>query len=276
MAKNTPPLPTRCIFCGKTGVTKEHVWGKWLLKEFPHIPNATNDQTKIDLTGARIGGPNQLHVVPTVKKRQGHPLTRQVRVVCKTCNGGWMGELQSKARSSLVSLIKKPFASYVSASDQLNLVRWITMVAMTTEFTDVPSVSISAEDRAYFMKHRVPPVNSWAIWIGAYSGKDWAFAFHHEAFGVYSREVAATIHGTPKPNTQVTILGLGEFCAHIFSSPTVTQYGLTGPSANKLVGIWPLRDSDIAWPPAGGINSDRDLWELASALERALSSLPNA
>src|SRR5215469_2737801 len=87
--------PKQCVFCGTPGVTKEHVWGKWLK---PYIP-----RTMINYRKFHVSQDGQ---IPDVKEelRAGDPRSLSVKCVCRTCNGGWMGDLQEAAKPVMIPL----------------------------------------------------------------------------------------------------------------------------------------------------------------------------
>src|SRR6476620_8475983 len=92
----------KCIFCGGTGLSKEHVWSKW--------------------THPYIGGlPKRDHYRAVIRSSRGTPKTRRtqstkdytdsvskirLRVVCeRRCNNGWMGKLDAAAQPLLKPLV---------------------------------------------------------------------------------------------------------------------------------------------------------------------------
>jgi hypothetical protein len=82
-----------CVFCGRTPVTREHLWPDWLRREaglregfeFRIEQDADGVQTR-DIT----------FTTP--------PFTQVARAVCANCNGGWMSEIEAKrSRSCRIS-----------------------------------------------------------------------------------------------------------------------------------------------------------------------------
>jgi hypothetical protein len=84
-----------CISCGLTASprSKEHVFAQWLL-EFLDA-----SRLRIGLFREKLDGSNEPH-------RQEIELDSfRLNRVCKSCNGGWMWQLESEAKPVLQALI---------------------------------------------------------------------------------------------------------------------------------------------------------------------------
>ncbi|MBG1270298.1 hypothetical protein [Nostoc sp. WHI] len=87
----------KCIFCGSTDVSKEHIFPKWLKPFFDksifdstlHI-SANDTEDLLDFLRSGVEG----------HKESSHGYTTQM--VCKQCNNTWMSNLENKAKSILV------------------------------------------------------------------------------------------------------------------------------------------------------------------------------
>jgi hypothetical protein len=84
-------MPRACIFCGGTPVTEEHVWPYWLNDELPALEETT-------FTLERVGKETRVW--------RGKPASATVAVVCKSCNNGWMSDLESASAPLLIPLIR--------------------------------------------------------------------------------------------------------------------------------------------------------------------------
>lgn len=114
-------LKRRCIFCdGKlTGCrAKEHIIPAWLLQ---HL-QITKDEL---LVGVARSSDNRIlsrRRVPTGNFVEGR--------VCEKCNGGWMSNLESKAKSLVVQLIAGRQNLFALGNDDRTLfARWATKTA---------------------------------------------------------------------------------------------------------------------------------------------------
>jgi hypothetical protein len=121
------PRPQRfCIFCGRPGLTREHVWADWLKK---YIPKNEINHTSFSAT---------LHPTRSDfrrKKVAGDLRSRRLRVVCRSCNNGWMSRLQERAKPLLLPLIKGESTAFTYDEQEL-LAAWITMSIMVAEQFD--------------------------------------------------------------------------------------------------------------------------------------------
>lgn len=81
----------KCVFCGGTDLSKEHIFAQWLLKELGIMDNA------VKMTHAGFVG--------EISNRQ-HPFSKLVNgLVCKRCNNGWMSDLEGKCQQHIINLM---------------------------------------------------------------------------------------------------------------------------------------------------------------------------
>jgi hypothetical protein len=80
-----PQQVGRCIFCGGRGLTKEHVWPKWLRGALD--PSITTPRHFYSTSGF---GRRRSYT-----HRSGSIESRRMRIVCERCNTGWMSRLQN-------------------------------------------------------------------------------------------------------------------------------------------------------------------------------------
>ena len=70
-----------------------------------------------------------------MRTRSGEPQSGRLRVVCASCNNGWMSDLQQEAKPHLLPLIKGE-TYLLHRNDQKTLAAWIAMFAMVAEHVD--------------------------------------------------------------------------------------------------------------------------------------------
>lgn len=81
-----------CVFCGNTNLSKEHIFAQWLLKEL----NIFNND--VLMTHANIAG------MPISNRK--HAFSKLVnRLVCETCNNGWMSQLEGDCQNHIINLM---------------------------------------------------------------------------------------------------------------------------------------------------------------------------
>ncbi|TJZ93688.1 hypothetical protein [Actinacidiphila oryziradicis] len=98
-----------CVFCDGTPLTKEHTLPKWLKSAF-----------------RGDAGSRALHVRGTESTQIQHvadAFNATVKIVCATCNNGWMSGLENGVRSFLPDLINGR-AAELTQQDQNALASW--------------------------------------------------------------------------------------------------------------------------------------------------------
>ena len=81
----------KCVFCGNTDLSKEHIFAQWLLKELGILDNT------VKMTHAGFAG--------EISNRQ-HPFSKLVNgLVCKSCNNGWMSDLEGQCQHHIINLM---------------------------------------------------------------------------------------------------------------------------------------------------------------------------
>lgn len=157
--------PKRCIFCGSDDkLTSEHIFGEWTKRYLPKTHNKHEFQdTRVPLPG--------VHEYSEPKIRAGDPILSQVRVVCGSCNSGWMSGLQSRAIPVLTPLFDGRFW-HLDANVQTTIAAWAAMATMTSEFLarDPQKIVVSQSERVWLKDNLTAPSN-WRIWIGRYRRK---------------------------------------------------------------------------------------------------------
>src|SRR5258708_35950658 len=88
----------KCIFCSKTGLTKEHLWPVWAT---PLLGNSRAEKHTEQLFTTQ--NPVQTGL-PRTKAKPGHLRTNKLRVVCGGCNSAWMRALECAVQRMLTAL----------------------------------------------------------------------------------------------------------------------------------------------------------------------------
>jgi hypothetical protein len=116
MNKSTKNHTKTCIFCGNTGLSKEHFWPEWAHALFPNPP--PNDTWKAEFVmGSSLREP------PLIRQRQGSLLDKKVRVVCKACNNGWMSQLEEDVKQIILAMLSQEPIS-LDVREQEKIARW--------------------------------------------------------------------------------------------------------------------------------------------------------
>ena len=130
-----------CIFCRNSlQKSKEHVIPKWILKhlkiEKREIALPVFDKTTPALIP--IDKCNPKEILKNMKSLERRKMTLNSLVegrVCKTCNNGWMGKLEEKAKDILIPLMdSKRITAELGNEERFLIARWLfkTLVVLNS------------------------------------------------------------------------------------------------------------------------------------------------
>lgn len=108
-----------CVFCGAIPLTKEHVIAQWL-------------RAALGVTDFRVRYIQ--HTLETTRHHDGPAFLEQVRVVCATCNNGWMNDLEESVRHFLPKLITGRLV-LLNVAEQEALARWSFKTMLMYQYT---------------------------------------------------------------------------------------------------------------------------------------------
>lgn len=236
--------PGRCIFCDGRPLSKEHVFGDWLRDIFPRDAGTTHTDGVINW-GA--GGLTSAEATVITRKRQGHAGTRKVRVVCKTCNNGWMSLLEERTKPLLKPLIAGQDA-VLDANAQKTLATWAAKTAITAEHLK-PRPGMIRPNECRWIKDNLAPPEGCHVWVAAYDGHAW------RELTIYQQRANLDITAINGPTLEphyikATTFGLGNLLFLILSTSwdkawrQFVDYDTVG-----LRHIWPITRKPIQWPP---------------------------
>lgn len=252
--KKTRNPQGRCIFCGRIGLSKEHIWSDWLKDVIPR-----NDQHG-EYWGSmhRDAGSTEVEwkEPPRSSSRQGCVLQRRLRKVCERhCNNGWMSRVVDRAKPLVEQMILGK-AFELNRREQTELAAWIGITTIMQEFANRHGAhAISPEDRAVLMTTEAPPL-SWSIWTARYSDKWWAPMGHYHLPMSFSKRPTDNESNPPSGELQLTTFTLGELLVHVFTSTRAemieTYRTYIGGASNpvKLPQLWPIVGDTLNWPPS--------------------------
>lgn len=258
----------RCIFCRGSPLTLEHILPDWMREIIPRTP----DQKHNFITATKNPDVSQERI-ETSDLRQGHPLSKKVRVVCKSCNTGWLSDFEDELKPKIKPLILGG-KSILTPWDQRRVATWAAKTSMTMEFIHPETAAITFGEREYLRLHREPK-KTFNVWIGRYKGIRHKFAYHHHSLLFESGSPTPTETMVP-PNTQATVIRAGGLFLHVTSSsaPGVTfdlKNETPGSRGDELRRIWPSPSGDLNWLAAPAL-SDSDINNFLALLEAAFTS----
>lgn len=247
-------MPKRCIYCGDTERTLEHVFGNWLRKVIPDRHQHGFHQT---VRYSTIQGEKIATFREGAAARPGSNLSRKIRLVCSSCNNVWMSKIQNEARPYLIELISGSWDS-LDTEVAVKISTWATMVTINLEFLDLRTAGITNEQRNSFYENKMPFENT-QVFIGRYQGTEDDGAFYHSCLGTADRSALA----------QVSSINLGKLNIVVF---TATHSSFLPPIAGlgmvmNLNRIWPLPVNPTS--PTNFIQGPQDVFNAWMAFRNA-------
>jgi hypothetical protein len=255
----------KCIFCGGSGKkSKEHIWSEWMHDYLPKMGDGYN------LSEVHTSKWDE-HLDSTKSKRQGHLYTKKLRVVCESCNSGWMSVLESKVKPILIPIFQnKTFE--ISNEEKISLAKWIAMKAIVgensvknthvTPFADRTKLKDLGEIPSYF-----------CIYIGVHSEKFDSAWLRTSITLSLSKSGPVPPLGNRNRNSQ----SIGMIFGPLFAFVLAIRHDNIDPATfirfTKIRRIYPDGDLSISWPPEK-VLSNNDMGTIVYALDD-LNKMPN-
>lgn len=227
-------------------MTKEHIFANWLRAIFPRDASTTHTHGTIvwPVAGSPPAGP-----VTSAARKQGHSGSRKVRVVCDSCNNGWLSTaVEDVTRPILEPRIQGQGGS-INPQEQRLLATWAAKTVMTAEYVK-PGKPVVHQAERTSLKDNLSPPAGWYIWLTSYSGNQWRdlgiFQHASELEIPAVDNTAATGH-----NLELTFIGIGQLMFLVMNSSWQhirdILEGMGAPGFNR---IWPNPAATIQWPTA--------------------------
>jgi hypothetical protein len=227
-----------CIFCGYEGddFDPEHWVPKWL------------SRTLIPKHGTMVGHVSEDQ---TIRKKRYFDLT--VEHVCRTCNGGWMSDMETRAREAgdVLRLVLGVPEPPLTLEGQTNLATWCFFKAITHELArpNDQTPTYPASMYAEFKRNQRPPVPECSIALGF---RTIAATDPHPVF-LWSHSQGHMFPAGPRgigrePGYHTTIL-IGHLVIDVvgFLRPVHADVD----HGEGFVSLWPqLPEEALPWPPA--------------------------
>lgn len=243
-----------CRFCGKPGVSKEHLIPKWVQRCIVQpLPMQITQKHRVQTT---LRGP----IMKLGPPLQGGPLSKlTIKKFCETCNNGWMSLLENSVKNVISPAIAGEPCG-IAPSQFSILARWAIMRAMIEELLYPDTVVLSQEQRQAFMKSSALP-DGWRVWVGRSVLQDVPAGYWQHPF------IAIPFEGEPlQSKCQVSTITYGKLVLHFVS----TEHGLAllkwSPETFGLARLWP--------PPATAIEIGKLAEIDRSRFEKLIDTYP--
>ncbi|WP_114743524.1 hypothetical protein [Vibrio cholerae] len=222
-----------CIFCGNQGkMSKEHLWPNWLNNLSEKDENAKYQE------GAAYGIANNESNQFKMNVRSGDVMTKKYRVVCRTCNSGWMSSIEESVKPILLGAFGD-CDKFLTNKELKELSTWLVMKNMVAEQTDNESVVTSKEECHLFESNRVFP-KYYKVYAARHSLDTTALYSRETAFLKTHPDAPNEIDGLRR-NTQVTTLVVGKVVFFIICCKEPSFNVCHDFKLNRLTRFYPER-----------------------------------
>lgn len=222
-----------CIFCGNQGgMSKEHLWPNWLNKLTEKDADAKYQE------GAAYGLGNTVDNKFKMNVRSGDVMTKKYRVVCRTCNGGWMSSIEESVKPILLEAFGD-CDKFLTNNDLKELVTWLVMKNIVAEQTDNESVVTSKEECHLFERNRGFPKH-YRVYAARHSLDTTALYSRETAFLKTHPDAPNELDGLHR-NTQVTTLVIGKVVFFIICCKEPSLNICHDFKLNRLTRLYPER-----------------------------------
>ncbi|MCK8493564.1 hypothetical protein M0L20_16985 [Spirosoma sp. RP8] len=233
-----------CIFCGSRPLTGEHFWSKWLKPlidehaKGKYVPN----MHMFAYSEIENFGTNREREIKQPKKRTGPAESWQPKVVCSTCNNGWMSGIDDAAKPILSKLIIGDSIN-IGNEERAIISRWLYLKTIIGEFKSNNDKLITKAERYHFKETREVP-EKWDFWLARVNPPDWA-RYHSQPLGgfrltdfIKGRQVSYIHESTIFIIGELILFG-ATFPANSPGFPRGLTYSIIGDYERKMQRIHP-------------------------------------
>lgn len=240
-----------CVFRGRSPVTNEHVFPRWLNRYLGGSRRQLLEQARYGENGFDL-------VYPSMG------IDFRVRKVCAQCNNGWLSDLEAESIDVLHPLVSGLERQLVSLREQRQIAVWATKTAMVMDQTQAAPLLPTRQLARMRIQRAIP--RGTRVWMGACD----------ELFPIVTSHTVRIDHEpldepeAPWPVGYYAPMKIGHLCLYAYfpGVDVVIQHPAIYHIA--LARIWPRRGGSIAWPPPGRPSDGAGFEELADALWREL------
>jgi hypothetical protein len=230
----------KCIFCGQSPVTNEHIFSRdWLETLMPatdrfvhrHLREERADDDSFDVLWRK----DEFDV--------------KVKCVCRDCNSGWMNDLDKEAEPFTTPMAMGLETTLPTLRTQTSVAAWATKLAMMCDHTQRVPVVESAAHKAFYETRT--PVTGSTIWLAR---------TRPEGFTAGARSVSWAMGEGRTTNAYFCTIDVNHLVLQVFIPRSDTPEGW-GFDRSKNVAfvrqLWPPGFTKIVWPPPGIVPADK-------------------
>lgn len=232
-----------CVFCNRSPVTKEHLFPAWVGRALRKDP-----KWKSRMPGRR-GYKSNEKVSEWVSDL---PIEMVVRCVCSECNSGWMSDIESAARPTLVKMILGEDVVELDQTTQQAVATWACLKTLIAHCVR-PSHPITRAWFEHLSSDQTPP-DGWEVFTTRYSGRVGQL-MDSGRFSLRIAETGVTLQTRADEQGVLMTIVIGHFAVH---SRGITP-SILGTTRSNTLRIWPSSPLVLIWPPHFQIGDGRGL-----------------
>jgi hypothetical protein len=221
-------MPRACVFCGRTPVTREHLWPDWMRRAYGAEGAYPHDVSE-EVDGA------------SVNEREWNqpPFSLTVRAVCGSCNSGWMSTIETQAKPLLERLLQYQ-GRRLHRREQRILASWALLKAIVMDQTHADRQIVFDSHRQYLFEHHEPPPKRLWIWLAAYNAE---LVYHYAYQGLLLAPIGSD-EKPSKPTAYIVTFTAGPLAVQLAGSEleNLSFDDVVYPQLD-VAGIWPSSPS---------------------------------
>jgi hypothetical protein len=251
----------KCIFCGGGNLSKEHFWPDWASALLPRYDNNRQIEQRFTFTEK-----TKLEAPPETRSRPGHTWTKKIRVVCRSCNNGWMSVLETAAKPVLIPLIVTRHHTLTADAKRV-LSQWIALKIMVGERNHPEDAVTPREDRAKFRVTLEVP-SGFQMWVARCGAGGWKSAYLRHAATIGASPVIMPHHRFK--NIHSVAFGIGDLFVFVVQTTVEGLIKFNTPPSGAVIPLFPVAGS-CNWPPTRSL-SEGEASAVAGTLDRLFTS----
>src|SRR5262249_26584987 len=162
-----------------------------------------------------------------------------VKMVCRSCNSGWMNDIEEAARQTITRLVKGERQELIVKQAEA-VATWAVKTTLTAHLTSVEGAGNLAEVYKDFFADRRPPSNS-VVWAAATGAEEWALRFELVSALIATEDERESVAPEDPVNTVSATLGLDKLLLHVVltARPSVSYPPLDEIHPGAVARLWP-------------------------------------
>jgi len=150
----------RCVFCGEPATSKQHVWPRWMRKA--PVGRATwesrtySKDPHVKIFTDYAPESNTVHITTELGPNARPPQELTKKIVCPTCNNGWMSRVETDAQPVLSQLMDDTSGVVLSEDDARAIRRWVLLTWAVFQYDDRRTRVFDERDDADVREGREP------------------------------------------------------------------------------------------------------------------------